>query len=511
MLWSLITYIKMLTSDTKFKKRTCFIISILSEILAIESKEIAVLLPFLIFMVHISFYRNYKKAAVNCLIFLIITLIVPISIYLKAPGTLGELGIIRDTTPVETTVLNTTSPKYYLFTQFRVIVTYIRLLLLPINQKLIYNYHFYTSFFNVHVFSSFLFLLSVILFGIYIYFLSYKEGKQIFRLSSLGIYWFFVFLSLTSTFIPFNDLIAEHWIYFSSIGFMLFVVTIITTIAEKNGKFAAKAVLTGLILLIITLSMVSYKRNSVWQSEISLWKDVISKNPESAKGHFTLGLSYLNHGDYDYAIEEFENTIKLNTKSKALFQTLEQFYLYLGISYRKKASYEKAVEVFKKVISLSNSSSSNNRDTLIDAYNELGCTYLDMNNYDMALEQFTKAMKLNNNIKKTHVNLGNLFIKTNNIDKAISEFLFVASNNPDDLQVHFILGLLFKENKLYDKAIMEFIKNIELNRNHIESYIEIASVYIILKQNQLARPYVLKALSINPSNSEAQYLMRQLN
>ena len=45
----------------------------------------------------------------------------------------------------------------YLFTQFRVIVTYIRLLFFPINQNLDYDYPIYHLFSNPQVFLSFVF------------------------------------------------------------------------------------------------------------------------------------------------------------------------------------------------------------------------------------------------------------------------------------------------------------------------------------------------------------------
>ena len=62
----------------------------------------------------------------------------------------------------------------YLNTQFRVIVTYIRLLFFPINQNLDYDYPIYRTFFTPPVFLSFLVLLGVFCWGIYLLYRSYK-------------------------------------------------------------------------------------------------------------------------------------------------------------------------------------------------------------------------------------------------------------------------------------------------------------------------------------------------
>ena len=51
---------------------------------------------------------------------------------------------------------------HYLFTQFRVMITYMRLVILPIKQNLDYDYPVYKSFFEYHVFSSFLLLMMIL-------------------------------------------------------------------------------------------------------------------------------------------------------------------------------------------------------------------------------------------------------------------------------------------------------------------------------------------------------------
>lgn len=506
MLCSLITYIKMISSDSRAKKIAYCIMSVLSLFLAAKSKEVAFLLPFLVIIIHLSFYRGtLSKIIINSFIFFVLIALIPITIFRNYVGILGELGILTSVTPDDAMRLNTTSPIYYFFTQLSVLVTYIRLLLIPVNQTIVYDYPFYTSFFNVHVFSSFIFLLSIILLAVYASFSSDNKDRPLMRLAAAGIFWYFLFL-LPHTLIPSNDLVIEHRLYFPSIGFIIFITTSAIIIAEKTSwKFA----LSALLAIIVIFSVLTFKRNMIWQSEILLWKDVVKKSPDSMRGHFILGLSYLNHGDYDYSIDEFQKTSVLYSKysqTKLFLEKIEQVYLYMGISFFKKADYDKAADMFKRSIALSR----NNDEFLINAYNGLGNTYLSMNNYDNAFEQYYNALKLDNGNVQTHINLGNYYIKVNNIDQAITEFEFIAGNNPADLQAHFILGLLFTEQTLYDEAIAEFKKNIDLNISHGESYIKIASIYFIMKKYNSAEDYLLKAISIDPSNSEALQLMRQV-
>jgi hypothetical protein len=120
-----------------------------------------------------------------------------------------------------------TSFQYFL-TQLHVIPYYIRLLFVPLNLNLDYdwpitrNIDFPTVFF-------FVLLVSIVVVAI----LLFKRA----RLISFGILWFFVTLSVTSSFIVIYDVIFEHRLYLPSIGFAIVIASLISKISElKIGK-----------------------------------------------------------------------------------------------------------------------------------------------------------------------------------------------------------------------------------------------------------------------------------
>lgn len=126
-------------------------------------------------------------------------LIIPLGL-LETDKYAGDLlSGIGETTRVETTM----SRLDYLFTQFRVIVTYIRLIFFPINQNIDYDYPVFHSFFEPQVFLSFVFLLSIFGLGVYLFYCSrmqeFKDSEYSkfklktlnLKLISFGIFWFF--------------------------------------------------------------------------------------------------------------------------------------------------------------------------------------------------------------------------------------------------------------------------------------------------------------------------------
>ena len=64
---------------------------------------------------------------------------------------------------------HTLSTQDYLLTQFRVIVTYLRLLVLPIKQNLDYDYPVYREFFTPPVLLSFLLLVAIFALAVYLF------------------------------------------------------------------------------------------------------------------------------------------------------------------------------------------------------------------------------------------------------------------------------------------------------------------------------------------------------
>ncbi|MDH4230664.1 MAG: hypothetical protein OEW04_01390 [Nitrospirota bacterium] len=115
-----------------------------------------------------------------------------------------------------------TSFQYFL-TQLNVIPYYIRLLFVPANLNLDYDWpitrhiDFMTAFYS-------LLLLSIVVLAVWLF------RRQ--RLISFGIIWFFVTLTVTSSFVVIYDVIFEHRLYLPSIGFALVLSVFISKITR---------------------------------------------------------------------------------------------------------------------------------------------------------------------------------------------------------------------------------------------------------------------------------------
>lgn len=116
----------------------------------------------------------------------------------------------------------------YFMTQLHVIPYYIKLLFIPTNLNLDYSWPI-TRYLDLTTVIFFILLSSIASISIW----TYRKA----RLVSFAIAWFFVTLSVTSSFVVIYDVIFEHRLYLPSTGFALFIAVMITRISMlKFGR-----------------------------------------------------------------------------------------------------------------------------------------------------------------------------------------------------------------------------------------------------------------------------------
>jgi hypothetical protein len=125
---------------------------------------------------------------------------------------------------------NNITPWNYLFTSFNVLWTYIRLLFLPINQNLDYEYPMAMTLFEFPTILSFIGHILVAGAALWLY------AKKRWTLIPFGVAWFYITLSPTQSFVPILDKIFEHRVYLPSIGFFIFFIAAFEGVFEWIEK-----------------------------------------------------------------------------------------------------------------------------------------------------------------------------------------------------------------------------------------------------------------------------------
>ncbi|MBI5893508.1 MAG: tetratricopeptide repeat protein [Deltaproteobacteria bacterium] len=496
---------------------TLYVLSILSTILAMKTKEISFTLPFIIILYEFTFlnppsilagagfkpaptesplplrerhhifplslWERVRVRGIYLLPFFLTLLIIPLT--LVAGKGMDELAqgqeISGKLKEAQLADISSLSAYNYLLTQFRVIVTYIRLLFFPVNQTFEYDYPIFKTFFDIQVVLSFLFLLSVLGFAIYLYLRSRKTGNGHGILISFGIFWFFITLSIESSIIPIRDVIFEHRMYLPSIGFILALVIAIflgfKSLEERLNKSLFTYFLTIIGILVFSFSSAAYTRNMMWQDELAILEDEVIKSPNKATVHNNLGIAYAARGWLNKAIKEYLTALELTQD----YRYNKEVYVYahnnLGIAYKNKGLLDMAIREYKKAIEI--------WKTFPEAHNNLGSAYAVKGLIDDAINEYKIALSLNKYLYTAHNNLGSAYKDKDLIDEAIDEFKTAIKLDPYFPEAHYNLGAAYEEKGLMEMAKNEYETAIKLEPRLAEAYLRLEET--LLKAGFIAK------------------------
>jgi tetratricopeptide (TPR) repeat protein len=533
-LLSFVMYIKARGLDSSKKAGYLFYaMSIISAVLAMRTKEIAFTLPVMIILYEWMFFKgDVRRRLLYIFPFLLTLPIIPLTLMgLKdTPAGFGGIDEITRITGIGLLRWD------YLNTQFRVIVTYIRLLFFPVNQNLDYDYPLYRSFFNPEVLLSFLFLLAFFGMGIYLLYKSYRaeQGKRFWlRLVSLGILWFFVTLSVESSIIPISDLIFEHRLYLPSVGFFMALLSGIILIKENwasRVRIVEKALIPVMISVVIGLSVAAYARNMVWQDEGTLWADVIKKSPNKARSHYNLGLFYQDQGRLDDAINAYETAIKLKPDDAKAFYNLAICYekqgrlddaikanqtainlkpddakahYNMGVYYQKMGRFDDAITAYKTVVAFI--------PDYADAHYNLGMCYQSLERFVEAIQAYQTVKKLNPGDAEIYNNLGALYRKQGRFDDAIKAYQTAIKLKPDYAEGHYNQGLFYHKQGRLDDAIKAYEAAIKLKPDYADAHNNLGGAYFVQGHLEEASREFHAALKIDPNHKDARTNLEALD
>jgi tetratricopeptide (TPR) repeat protein len=392
--------------SVNFKSAVMYLMALVSALFAMKSKEIAFTLPIIVAIYEFSFFNGEQNVQFSTSKWKRILYVLPIAltmliIPLSFVDTKGSVETIVQNVDMSSRETINFSRAEYLLTQFRVIITYIRLLLLPVQQNFDYTYPVYHSFFAPQIFFSFLCLAAILGTAVYLICRSRSEARNL-RLFAFGIIWFFVALSVESSIIPIRDMIVEHRLYLPSIGFFM-ASALAVSYFIKNSKVKVSVI----VIIVALLSVGTYARNIIWKSPQTLWEDVLIKSPGNSRAYNNLGVVFKDRGEFDKAIEQFEKSLKADRNYTSVYFNLGDVQYRLG-------NYENAVSYLTTALA-------GRLDTQLhlDILNKLGRTYSAMGQNEKAIQTFQRAIQVMPSAIAPYNNLAVQYIKTGQFDLAI--------------------------------------------------------------------------------------------
>lgn len=446
--------------------------------LSCGTKEITIVLPFLIPLIDWFFiaqgnwhdmkkrwwiYATITATIWGCYVWLLGKhfLLAVLSLNIEHTNTIGN--VLTETAGQKITAWS------FFISQFKVILHYLYMFLWPSSICIDYDWHLCSGFDSTDCLLPLLVLL-LIFASIF-----WALKKDRINLYSFGMLWFFICLSPRSTIMPSTELVADYKTYLASIGWLLVITMVLINLYQwlmnKVPLFKKKwviGVLMGCGLL--SLSFATYTRNKVWRSGLEFWADVVRKAPGKARGYNNYGVHLLEKGETQQAIWAFKRAIQIEPT------TYPDPHNNIAAAYAIADRLDLAIEAIKQSLKIN--------PYQFKAYNNMGIFLMKKGAFDWAEKAFLQAISLYPHYGKGYFNLGRLYITQRKNEQAWDCFKKACTiadydSNPQGLLAYAQCSM---ELKKFEDAIHAYQLLAQFEQLLPEDSLNLADAYAVTKQ-----------------------------
>ncbi|MBI5844786.1 MAG: tetratricopeptide repeat protein [Deltaproteobacteria bacterium] len=237
----------------------------------------------------------------------------------------------------------------------------------------------------------------------------------------LGV-WFFVILAPSSSIVPLRKLACDYRMYLPLYAVICLAVlggySIFRERLENGGRTrkAAACLLAALALLFAGLS---HERNRAFADEITIWRDVMEKDPGNPRAYQNLGLAFMNQGRIGEAAAAFSEGLGLFPDNAEILGNMGHVLQVMGRTEDALAHYRKALLL--------------NFD-LPEVHFNLGNINAERGNYPVAALAYKEALSINPHYFKAWLNFGNALLLNGQPGEAVKCYQNALILRPGDPQ-----------------------------------------------------------------------------
>lgn len=366
------------------KKIRWYIISGITVVLAILSRETAIIFPFLAMVYAVAFLENGRFwQSIRGAFIKMLPYFVVVFIY----GILRLTALNFENTLNFYAVSNPYTENFFvrMYTFMGILLSYAKLLILPLGQHMERGATVFLNPWYWQVLIPVLVLVAILWVTRKLYKKSWDSrtptspaGEP--AMSNVLVFafgWFFINLGPTSGITPINALMYEHWLYLAMVG----PFTALMVLGDRLilNQFARKTAVCIVIVLAIFGGWLSVKRNTLWGNPIAFFEDILLYEPNSARVNNNLANHYASIGNLPKAEEHYWKAVESN-------DSFPQPYFNLGTLLMERNDVRGAIEVFEKAIKADS--------YFPNAYDRLSVIYASQGNLVKAREMVKKFIEL---------------------------------------------------------------------------------------------------------------------
>jgi len=472
-----LVYLRSRLAQTTRKRVLLYAAAILLALISSRTKENIITLPVMLAVVELLFLAGpWWKRALQVMPFFVVVVLQPVARLDRGAG--GRYD--RAT---------------YLYTQFKVLLTYLRMFLFPSGQSVIHEPEVERSLLAVNVLVPGLLLTCLVGFAGWCA-LRARRGRPELALVAFGLLWFFIAIALESSIFPLHILMQEYRVYLPMAGLASLASGAVLVVALRlSATRGLRLAAIALVVVALVLAGLSFQRNRVWRSPESLWADTVERYPHSARGHFNLGAALVRKKQLAEGVTHLE-------RSAELMPGLFKAHYRLGQVYRGLGKNEQAIKSLEAALAL--------QPFHEQAQTEAGLSYLATGQSGKALEHFRAALALDPTSARANYGCGLAEASLQRFEAAILCFERVRDATPAPPDLSYRLGMAYWEAGERGKAVVQLEAFAEQNPNAHQAINMLGAAYADMKRDEDALKALERAVELAPQDPASLINLAQI-
>ncbi len=247
---------------------------------------------------------------------------------------------------------------------------------------------------------------------------------------------------------------ADRYTYLPLIGICLMIGWGMTDL-PKGRPFQKNILTVSAMVILVMLSVVSWRQLDYWHDNISLFRHTIAVTKNNAMASACLGKSLLNEGKVEEAIVHFKEVIRIDP-------------------------------------------------AFLDAHIKLGNALMAQGKIEEAVAHFEEAIRINPAYVDAHINLANALTAQGKSQEAMRHLTKALTLRPDDPEVHYNVGIFLAGQRDIPRAIDQFREAIRLRPGYAKAHNNLGSALLLQGKIADAVTQFEEALRIDPGYKMAR-------
>jgi tetratricopeptide (TPR) repeat protein len=262
---------------------------------------------------------------------------------------------------------------------------------------------------------------------------------------------------------------ADRYVYVSSIGFFMIASVLMKSWIEKNPPYR-NIIFGTLIVYLLVMSGITYQRTKVWKNTQSLLENNL-ENFTAPLPLVNLGVEYKRQGFLDKAMTLYNKSIQLYPDYGLAYVNRGNIYSDNGRDSLALADYNKAIEL---------------KTQTPNVYANRAGVYGRNGKLDLALADLEVALSLDSNFANAYLNRAIAYFEMKDFKNAIADYTRFLRRRPDDAGVYCDRGVAYQNLGDDENALRDINKAIQLSPNNGIYYLNRSYSYFRMGRKDLA-------------------------